>query len=125
MDPAKILRVLLNLVSNAIKFSPSGRQVEVGVAPWVAPATDDSQPREWACLWVKDEGLGIPQDEVTKLFKKFSATSVRPTAGEKGTGLGLYIVKEIVELHQGCVEVETRPGRGSTFRVLLPSAGEP
>jgi signal transduction histidine kinase len=69
---------------------------------------------------VEDQGQGIPEEEREALFQPFQTTSVRGTAGEKSTGLGLVITKRIVEGHGGRIEVESEVGEGSTFRVRLP-----
>lgn len=109
-DRERMAQVFDNLISNAIKFSPPDTVVLVelsvlGVAAVVA---------------VTDRGQGIPESELHRLFGAFSRLSVRPTAGEKSTGLGLSIVKRIVEEHDGVVGVESKVGRGSSFRVILP-----
>ncbi len=109
-DRERMAQVFDNLISNAVKFSPSYTKVSVelsalGVAAVVA---------------VSDRGQGIPEAELHRLFGAFSRLSVRPTAGEKSTGLGLSIVKRIVEEHDGVVGVESKVGKGSSFRVILP-----
>jgi signal transduction histidine kinase len=110
VDPSKIEQVLNNLISNAIKYSPSGTTIEVRLR------RDDGQ----AVLSVEDQGQGIPEDELDALFRPFETTSVRGTAGEKSTGLGLVITKRIIEGHGGEIEVESEVGKGSTFTVKLP-----
>jgi signal transduction histidine kinase len=110
IDAAKIVQVLNNLVGNAIKFSPALTQVDV-----LLSATAST-----AIIAVDDHGPGIPPNELAKLFKPFSKTSVRSTAGEKSTGLGLAIVRRIAEGHGGEVQVESEVGRGSRFLVRLP-----
>ena len=72
---------------------------------------------------VCDEGLGIPQSEISKLFHEFGKTSVRPTEGETSTGLGLAIAKRIVEQHQGEISVSSEVGKGSTFSFWIPLSG--
>jgi signal transduction histidine kinase len=110
LDRAKIEQVLNNLLSNAVKYSPAGTTVDVRLHQ------EDSQ----AVLEVEDRGQGIPEEEREALFQPFQTTSVRGTAGEKSTGLGLVITKRIVEGHGGRIEVESEVGEGSTFRVRLP-----
>lgn len=114
-DRGKILQVLNNLLSNAIKFSSPESCVEIRAG----------QRGEWVTLSVRDEGRGIAPSELPLLFKKFSRTSTRPTGGEKSTGLGLYIVSEIVKLHGGSISVESKPGKGSRFTVRLPGGSGP
>lgn len=112
VDHVKIGQVLDNLITNAIKFTLPGRAVTVGARAAGAQVE----------LYVKDEGQGIPAAEVPNLFRKFSRTTTRATAGEKSTGLGLYIVSELVKLHGGSVRVDTALDRGSTFTITLQAA---
>jgi signal transduction histidine kinase len=112
-DAHRVEQVLNNLLTNAIKFSHSGTNVEVTVSP-----SDDS-----VRLTVRDHGQGIPADELSKLFTPFGVTSVRSTAGEKSTGLGLMIAKKVIDAHGGRIKVESAPGMGSTFVVTFPLAG--
>jgi signal transduction histidine kinase len=109
-DRARIAQVIDNLVSNAIKYSKPGASIEIEL----------SQLGVAAILAVNDHGQGIPESELHRLFGAFSRLSTRPTGGERSTGLGLAIVKRIVEEHDGVVGVESRVGKGSSFRVILP-----
>lgn len=111
-DAAKLEQVLNNLLSNAIKFSPPHTTIRVDLA------RDDAN----VVLSVRDQGQGIPPNELDKLFKPFQKTSVKSTGGEKSTGLGLAIVKKIVEGHRGKIWVESQVGVGTTFFVALPQA---
>jgi signal transduction histidine kinase len=112
IDAAKIKQVIDNLLSNAVKYSPRGSVVTVVVA---------TEPdRGIASLSVRDQGPGIPVNERDKLFKDFSRLSVKPTGGEKSTGLGLAICRNIVEAHHGGITAENLPARGCEFRVTLP-----
>ncbi len=111
LDPDKIEQVLNNLLSNAAKFSESDSTVRIALAPAGSSSIH---------LSVTDEGPGIPEDEIDKLFKPFSRTSVKATKGEKSTGLGLLIAKQVVAAHGGTIEVESEVGRGTTFIVTLP-----
>ena len=106
-----LLRLILdNLLSNAIKYSPEGGLIEVELTP---------QAQEIR-LRISDEGIGIPPDDQGKLFKAFyRASNIGITPG---VGLGLVIVKECVELHQGRVEFESKVGAGTTFTIILPVA---
>jgi signal transduction histidine kinase len=110
LDATKIEQVLNNLISNAVKFSADGTTVSLQVRTG----------GEHVTVSVSDEGPGIPQAEVATLFQPFSRTSVCATDGEKSTGLGLFIVRKIVEGHQGKIWVESAVGRGSTFCFSLP-----
>jgi two-component system, sensor histidine kinase and response regulator len=109
-DHNKIQQVLNNLLSNAIKYSMPGTTIEINIV------IKNNQ----VITSIKDQGLGIPEDEIPKLFQAFQTTSVRPTANEKATGLGLVIVKKIIEAHQGTIAVESEVGKGSVFSFTLP-----
>ncbi len=114
VDPSKMEQVLNNLLSNAVKFSNEGSEVHVYLKK------DTSQ----VDIVVKDEGQGIPADELRTIFKPYEKASVRPTAGEKSIGLGLAIVKKIVEGHKGTIKVESQVGTGSVFTVSFPEADD-
>lgn len=107
-NPIRIRQLLDNLVGNAIKYTPAGGKVSVGIE------AQDNQ----IILEVRDTGPGIPQDEHNRIFEKFYRASNAPE-GVSGTGLGLAIVKSIVESYQGRIWVESAPGQGSSFFVVL------
>lgn len=111
-DRERIQQVLANLFSNAVKFSPEGSAISVG-----AQVRDGE-----AVVWVKDQGLGIPQEAMPKLFSKFFRVDNQDTRTIGGTGLGLALIKKIVEEHTGRVWVESTVGEGSTFFFTLPLA---
>jgi PAS domain S-box-containing protein len=111
-DRGKVEQVLNNLISNALKFSAPGTAVTVQTS-----CVGDS-----VVVSVRDHGQGIPAEELDKLFKPFGKTTVRGTAGEKSTGLGLAICRKIVEGHGGRIWAESEPGKGSTFSFSLPVA---
>ena len=112
-DPDKVRQVLVNLVENAVKYSPDGGRVEVRVS------AVGTQVR----FTVVDEGLGIPYAEQRRVFEKFYRLDPNMTRGIGGTGLGLYICREIIRRMNGRIFVESEPGRGSTFAFELPIAG--
>ena len=112
VDPTKLRRVLLNLLENAIKYSPEGGPVVLRMA------AENGRLR----LHVHDQGLGIPRGEQERIFEKFYRADPNLARGVGGTGLGLYICRELVQRMGGDIEVETEPGRGSTFTVELPTA---
>lgn len=99
-----------NLVSNAIKFSPSGSVIALTLL----------EQRECAVVTVSDRGCGMEPDVQERIFEKFYQGDTSHKA--EGNGLGLALVRQIVELSQGVVEVESQPGKGSTFRVILPKS---
>jgi signal transduction histidine kinase len=111
IDPAQIEQVLNNLITNAVKFSHPDTVVRIRL--------ERGEGQE-AVLSVADQGQGIPESERHRLFQPFSSSSVKPTDGENSTGLGLMIVKKVVEAHGGRIWVESEVGRGSTFLVALP-----
>jgi signal transduction histidine kinase len=113
VDASKIEQVLNNLISNGIKFSHPGTTVEVLT----------SKREKEVVVSVRDEGQGIPADEIDKLFIPFENLSVKSTAGEQSTGLGLAIVKRIVEGHGGRIWVQSERGIGSKFSFSLPLIG--
>lgn len=109
-DPGRLLQILLNLVSNAAKFSPEGSPIHLraeGVPEGVA-------------ISVEDQGVGIDPAEHEAIFERFYQSDRSLTRQTGGVGLGLSIVKHLVELHGGRVQVVSEPGIGATFRVLLP-----
>lgn len=110
-DESQLDRVLWNLVGNAIKFTPMGGTITL------RSQVDNSQ----ACISVKDTGMGIPENELPHIFTEFGR--LKGTAKIDGTGLGLFIVKTIVEAHAGTVEAESTDGQGSTFTVRFPACG--
>ncbi|HEY9788358.1 MAG TPA: ATP-binding protein [Candidatus Obscuribacterales bacterium] len=110
-DPDRIVQVLTNLVSNAIKFSDRGSEVIVSV-------TKDNGKMRFA---VHDQGPGIRQDQIHKLFAKFQQLDSSDTRKQGGTGLGLAISRAIVKQHEGDIGVETKVGQGSTFWFELPA----
>jgi len=101
-----------NLLTNAIKYSPQRTQVTL------AAARDDGHVR----ISVEDQGIGMDQKEVKKIFQKFYRTRRAEQSGEAGTGIGLSIVEQIVLQHGGTIEVASRPGQGSRFTMILPAA---
>ncbi len=112
-DPDRLREAVDNLVSNAIKYTPVGGKMELSM----------SVDEHGALICVKDEGAGLSAEDMSRLFGRFQRLSAKPTGGESSTGLGLSIVKRIVELHGGTVSAQSPgPGRGATFTIRLPLA---
>lgn len=112
LDPQKGLQIINNLVSNALKFTPRGGRIDFKIK------TKDHK----TTLEVIDSGQGIPPGELQQIFEKFKQTSTRSTEGEKGSGLGLSIVQQLVTLHSGEVSVRSNVGQGTTFELAFPIA---
>ncbi|MCO6472775.1 MAG: hybrid sensor histidine kinase/response regulator [Melioribacteraceae bacterium] len=113
-DRTKIEQVLNNLVTNAVKFSYPKTTVKIII----------EQTKRDVKISVSDEGQGIPADELDKLFTPFGKTSVKPTAGESSTGLGLSIVKKIIDAHNSKIYVASEIGQGTTFYFNITSAAK-
>lgn len=114
-DQTKLRQVVQNLLSNAVKYSPRGGVVRV---------TAESYSGDQLLVSVSDQGIGIPADQLDKLFQKFSRIDTTEAREIKGSGLGLWICKEIVKAHGGKIWVESEPGKGSTFKFTIPHAQE-
>ncbi|GEM_PF-2501120 len=115
-DELRLYQIVTNLVSNALHYTPANGTIQVSLA-----YTDDE--KQMIIIKVMDNGIGIPKDKQINLFQPFY--QVDNEHMESGTGLGLSITKELVEAHHGTISVESEPGEGSTFIVILPVNGEP
>jgi signal transduction histidine kinase len=109
LDPTLMVRVISNLVENAIKYSGENATVEV-------VTYDDA---DWVFIEVKDNGVGIKPEDINHVFDKFYRVRNDSTHAIKGSGLGLYLVKYFIELHQGYISVNSELGKGTTFVVKL------
>jgi len=109
-DVTLIKRALQNLLENAIKYSPTGSSITFA----------SKEDVNWIRVSVQDQGIGISAEEKQKIFTKFYRCDNDTTKVIKGTGLGLYLVKYFIELHQGQIDLVSQPGEGSTFTVSLP-----
>jgi signal transduction histidine kinase len=113
-DPERIRQVIGNLVTNAHLYTPEGGRIHIGV----------EADRAWVKIVVSDTGIGMTPEETERAFERF----YRARSGNEsapGTGLGLSIVKSLVDLHHGVIEVDSEPGRGTTFNILIPAAVAP
>ena len=113
-DPARTVQVLGNLLDNACKYTPEGGRITVRVGR--------SAEADFLQLTIVDTGIGIAPDDREKLFERFFRTEAARAAGISGTGLGLHLVRSLVELHGGRLWMESEPGRGSAFSVTFPIA---
>ena len=111
-DEDKVDQLLTNLISNAIKYSPNGGRVAV--------MAKDSGPS--VAIAVEDEGVGIPADHLDKIFARFHRVEGNDASPATGTGIGLYLVKHLVDAHGGKITVKSKVGKGSTFTVMLPKS---
>ena len=115
-DADRMREAIDNLVSNAIKYSPIGGKIGVVV----------NHEGNKTVIRIADEGAGLSPEDLGRLFGRFQRLSAKPTAGESSTGLGLSIVKRIIDMHGGQVTAESAgPGQGSTFTVILPATETP
>ncbi len=113
-DRDKLERILINLLSNALKFTPEGGLV----------VTKISKKEERAVIEVKDTGIGIHPDQLPHIFDRFYQADNSDTRAFEGTGIGLALTKDLVELHSGTIQVDSRKGKGSTFTVHFPFGKE-
>jgi signal transduction histidine kinase len=111
-DEVRLEQVIQNLLQNAVRYSPNGGRIEVLVAA--------DERAALASLHVRDQGIGIAADALDQLFERFYRVPNTAIEHIHGVGIGLYVVKEIVTLHGGAVEVVSEAGVGSTFTINLP-----
>ena len=109
-DPDKIERIILNLLSNSIKFSKDGGKIGIYI----------TEENEELIITVQDTGIGIPNNKIPMIFDRFAQVDKSLTRNHEGSGIGLSIVKSLVELHHGSVEVKSTHGKGSEFLIRLP-----
>jgi signal transduction histidine kinase len=122
LDEKFLRHILSNLLSNAVKYSDEGQRVSLEVrlvSPPAGPAGGPETPsQKQLLLTVTDAGIGIPQADLAGLFHTFHRAA--NVGNRPGTGMGLAIVKQFVDLHQGAIRVESKEGQGTTVRVWLP-----
>jgi signal transduction histidine kinase len=117
-DEKSLIHIADNILSNAVKYSPQGKSVFVSVHTEAASA---SMPHGSIRLEVKDQGQGMTEEDLSKLFSKFTRLSAKPTGGEHSTGLGLSIAKKLAESVHGRIWCESAFGQGATFLLDLPA----
>jgi signal transduction histidine kinase len=118
-DPVRMRQVLQNLLNNAVRYSPAGGRVSVRLGYDPSSLAEDGNPR-MAHLAVSDQGVGIPEKELGRVFEKFHRVDGELKQKVRGSGLGLAISQAIVEGHGGRIWVESTVGQGSTFQFTLP-----
>lgn len=122
-DLELLKQVFENLIGNAIKYTPKGKSITVAIecVKKQHDAKPDDLSKSFVSVSIKDEGQGLTEEDMKKLFGKFQRLSAKPTGGESATGLGLSIAKQLVDLHKGNIWAESRGrGKGATFVVELP-----
>ncbi|TMJ07028.1 MAG: ATP-binding protein, partial [Bacillati bacterium ANGP1] len=118
VDPDRLRQVVQNLLHNAVRFTPAGGQVRITVKEI---ARDRGR---WVALEVEDEGPGIPPENLTRVFEPFYRADPSRSRASGGTGMGLAVVRLLVQVHGGDARAENRPGGGSRFVVQLPAEEE-
>ena len=111
-DQEALSRAIWNLLDNATKYSPDSKTIEIAV----------ESDQDHGVIRVRDQGLGIPVEEHERVFTRFSRGASSEQVSSKGTGLGLPMVRRIVEDHGGRIELQSEVGKGSTFSIFLPKA---
>jgi signal transduction histidine kinase len=139
-DPPRLKQILYNLLSNAIKFTPASGHVTVTarrVDQWSGESVDSSgpihqstrspihAPQGFIQVAVSDTGIGIPARDLERIFEEFEQVSDPARPRQEGTGLGLALVRKLVQMHGGRIRVDSTPGQGSTFTFVVPAATIP
>ncbi len=122
IDTEKIRQVIINLIDNAIRYNKKGGKVTITLK-YVTKKIDDLTGEKWIECEVKDTGIGIPKDQQRRIFERFFRGSNAIRKETEGSGLGLYISKNIIEAHEGRLWFESEEGKGSTFIFSLPVVG--
>jgi signal transduction histidine kinase/DNA-binding response OmpR family regulator len=117
-DKDMVEKIMSNLLSNAFKFTPEGGRVDVAV--WKDAFKPDKPQTKASFIKVSDTGIGIPPDQLDKVFDRFYQVDASQTREHEGSGIGLALVKDLVDLHHGTIQVQSQVGRGTTFTVQLP-----
>lgn len=107
-DAERLKQIAINLMTNAIVYTPAGGHIAVSLA----------EDGDWVTLQVSDSGIGITEEEIPRIFERFYRVDRARSRNSGGTGLGLAIVKHLVEAHHGRIEVDSEPGKGTTFTIL-------
>jgi signal transduction histidine kinase/DNA-binding response OmpR family regulator len=110
IDSDKIEKIFTNILSNSLKFTPQFGRIEVDV----------QNVEDYLTVRISDTGIGIPADKISRIFDRFYQVDGSHTTEQEGTGIGLSLTKELVELHKGTIEVESTEGKGTTFVIRIP-----
>jgi len=144
IDKDKIEKIITNVLSNAFKFTPEGGKIDVTVKPTPRPSKGGDEAllkvpssggdlgvglrsvpiKGFVEIAIHDTGIGIPKEKLPKIFDRFYQVDGSHTREQEGTGIGLSLTKELVELHRGKIEVKSEEGKGTTFTILLPLGKE-
>lgn len=120
VDPDKMDKILFNLLSNALKFTSSGGLITVSVNIIGDDNMKNADSQGWYEISVADTGKGIEKEHLGKIFDRFYQVESNEPITQVGTGIGLHLAKNLIEIHKGKIRVESTPGQGSTFTVCLP-----
>ncbi|MBX3012029.1 MAG: GAF domain-containing protein [Caldilineaceae bacterium] len=118
-DEERLRQVLTNLLSNAIKYSPQGGLIRLG--GW-SESSEGNPEQKRVVLYIADQGIGIPTEDLSKIFDRFYRVDSSLRRSTAGAGLGLYLAKAIIEAHAGQIWARSEPGKGTTFFLGLPTA---
>ncbi|MEJ2617189.1 MAG: ATP-binding protein, partial [Ignavibacteriaceae bacterium] len=110
IDKDKVEKILINLLSNAFKFTPEGELIELKVG----------KNEGYVDISVQDSGIGIPEEKMSKIFDRFYQVNSGHKREHEGTGIGLALSKELIEIHRGKIEVESEEGKGTTITISIP-----
>ena len=114
LDKDKIEKIITNILSNAFKFTANGGRIEVTI----------DKDENYVNIIISDTGIGIPKEKIAKIFDRFYQVDGSHTREQEGTGIGLSLTKELVELHKGKIEVESEEGKGTNVKVSIPLGKE-
>ena len=133
VDSEKFEKIIINILSNAFKFTPEGGRIEIAInrqaelisASSVNPKDPEPSSNDSIVeISIRDTGIGIPKEKLSKIFDRFYQVDGSHTREQEGTGIGLSLTKELVELHKGNIEVESEEGKGTTVKVSIPLGKE-
>jgi len=117
MDTDRVSQVVVNLLSNALRYTSEGDAIKVNIAT----EKGNGRPNQYLLVYVSDTGQGISEEDLLHIFDRYYQGSQAKRKRSGGSGIGLTVVKELVEAHKGKVWVESAPGKGSTFFFTLPA----